>query len=546
MYCLATGKMTDIEIPYKEARTKRYRFFEILPGTLSWSLLALPIVLSLINATAAAFFIIAYLLIYFSRAIGVSIRALQGHKIVETHKKINWLQLLDEVEKKEIPKNAKRPQWHFDNVTRLHKIKHRLKPSELIHVAMIATYNESREVLEPTIQSVLASEYDINKVILMIAYEERGGPQTKKIVEDLIKEYGDKFYYATAVCHPADLPGELIGKGGNITYAARELKKYVEKKKIDPMRVVVTTLDADNRPDKKYFAALSYTYAMTPDPTHISYQPVSMYTNNIWDAPAPMRVIATGNTYWNTVLASRPHVLRNFSAHAQGLKSLIDTDFWSVRTIVEDGHQFWRTYFRYDGNHTVYPIYVPIYQDAVLAETYFKTLKAQFIQLRRWTWGASDVAYFAEKGFFSKNNVPKVDKWFKFGRLLEGHVTWASGPILLAFAAFVPVLFNPENYAANELPIVVSYIQRIALAGALVSIYICFKTLPPKPARYKRHRTLFMLLQWIYMPVTSLVYSASAALYSQTRLILGKYLEKFDVTVKAVVTEEDGKVSRKF
>lgn len=536
--------MVDIEIPYKEDRTKRYRFFEILPGAISWSMLALPIILSLVNATLAAFFVIAYLLIYFSRAVGVSIRALQGHKIVETHKKYNWQQFLEEVETEKIPINSKRPKWHIANIARRHETPHAFKPSELVHVAMIATYNESREVLEPTIQSVLASEYDMKKIILVIAYEGRDGAQSEKTSLDLIEEYGHHFMKAFAAKHPLT-PKEVRGKGGNITFAAHKLVKYIKSKKIDPLRVIVTTLDSDNRPDKKYFAALAYTYAMTPDPTHISYQPVSMYTNNIWDAPAPMRVIATGNTYWNTVLASRPHILRNFSAHAQSLKSLIDTDFWSVRTIVEDGHQFWRTYFRYDGKHTVYPIYVPIYQDAVLADTYIKTLKAQFIQLRRWTYGASDIAYFAEKGFFTKNKIPKLDKWFKFGRLLEGHVTWAVAPILLAFAAFVPVLFNPENYAANELPIVVSQIQRIALAGALVSIYICFKTLPPKPTRYKRHRTLFMLFQWVYMPVTSLVYSASAALYSQTRLMFGKYLDKFDVTVKAVVTEEDGKVSRR-
>ncbi len=537
--------MKNIEIPYNKDRGKRYRFFEILPGALSWSILALPLVLSLVNTTLAAFFILTYLLIYFSRAIGVSVRAMQGYNLVSKYKKLDWLQLLDEVEKKEIPTTArKRPKWHYTNIERLHKVQHAVKPSDLLHVAMIATYNETREVLEPTIQSVMNSEYDMKKVILMIAYEERGGPHTKKIVEDLIKEYGKHFYYAKAVCHPADIPGELIGKGGNITYAARELQEYVAKKKIDPINVVVTTLDADNRPDKKYFAALSYVYAMTPDPTYVSYQPVSMYTNNIWDAPAPMRVIAVGNTYWNTVLTSRPHILRNFSAHAQGLKALIDTDFWSVRTIVEDGHQFWRTYFRYDGKHRVFPVYVPIYQDAVLAETYVKTLKAQFVQLRRWTWGASDVAYFVDKGFFNKNKVPKLDKWFKLGRLLEGHVTWATGPILLALAAFIPVLFNPENYAANELPIVVSYIQRIALTGVLVAIYICFRTLPPKPARYKRRRTLFMLLQWVYMPFTSLAYNSTAALYSQTRLMFGKYLDKFDVTVKAVVTDEGDRISR--
>jgi hypothetical protein len=65
-----------------------------------------------------------------------------------------------------------------------------------------------------------------------------------------------------------------------------------------------------------------------------------MFTNNIWDAPAPMRVIATGNSYWMLIQGLRQHMLRNFSAHAQPLASLIETDFWSRRTIVEDGHQF--------------------------------------------------------------------------------------------------------------------------------------------------------------------------------------------------------------
>ena len=39
---------------------------------------------------------------------------------------------------------------------------------------------------------------------------------------------------------------------------------------------------------------------------------------------------------------------------------------------------------------------MPIYQDAVLSSTYVKTLKAQFIQLRRWAYGASDVPYVAK------------------------------------------------------------------------------------------------------------------------------------------------------
>ena len=52
-----------------------------------------------------------------------------------------------------------------------------------------------------------------------------------------------------------------------------------------------------------------------------------MYTNNIWDAPTLMRVIATSNNLFYIVQTQRPHLQRNFSAHAQSLQSLLDMDF---------------------------------------------------------------------------------------------------------------------------------------------------------------------------------------------------------------------------
>src|SRR5690606_23472144 len=191
-----------------------------------------------------------------------------------------------------------------------------------------------------------------------------------------VKKYGSKFKHAMSVKHPLN-PNEVRGKGGNITYAARELERYIKQQGIDPSKVMVTTLDSDNRPHKSYFTAVSYLFAATPEPKKASYQPVPMFTNNIWDAPAPMRVIATGNSFWNLVLSLRPHMLRNFSSHSQPMDALIATDYWSTRTIVEDGHQFWRSYFRFDGDYEVYPVYLPIYQDAVLAKTLKKTLRVQ-------------------------------------------------------------------------------------------------------------------------------------------------------------------------
>ena len=536
--------MTDIEIPFEQDRKGYYRFFEILPGALSWLMLCMPVILSFvsftiggIDVTLAVPFILGYLIIYFTRSVAVDIRAVAGYRTMKRHMRLDWPALNEDLNAGMVTKaDIERPQWHLTNLQRLHRRKYVVHPKDLIHAVIIATVNESREVLEPTIQSVMDADYDTSSMILVIAYEGRAGKTAEDRVHELVSLYGHHFMHAMAVKHPPDIPGEVIGKGGNVTYAGRELQRYLEREVIDPVKVVVTTLDADNRPDRRYFASLSYLFCVVPDPLRASFQPLPMFTNNIWDAPAPMRVIATGNNFFYIVLTQRPHLERNFSAHAQSMQALIEMDFWSVRTIVEDGHHFWRSYFRYDGDYRVYPLSIPIYQDAVLAKGYMKTLKAQFIQLRRWTYGASDIAYIANQGFHKPNKARKLDVLAKLLRTLEGHVNWAVAAPIITFAAFIPAFIHPQSYAANELPLIVSRIQRIGLVGLLASLFVSMRTLPPRPSRYRRHKSIFMWIQWIYLPITTICYGSTAAFYSQTRLMFKKYISKFDVTEKAVVT----------
>jgi len=525
--------MRSIEIPQPDERDWRYRALEILPGALTYTILALPIILSLINAKAAAYFVITFLLIWFVRALAIAVRSIQGWNRMAQYKNLPWTSLNNDLEIL-TPRVKNAPKWHARNLARVERNigTRRLKPSEVYHAVIIAIWNEL-EVIESTVQAVQASNYDPQKIILFIAYEERGGAEVKNFVESLVKKYGQNFYHAESVMHPWPMVGEVIGKGGNVTYAARRLKIFLQESKIGPEKVLVTTLDCDNRPDKNYLAALTYTFCSTEEPRYASYQPITMYTNNIWDAPAPMRVVATANSFWTIMLTLRPHMLRNFSAHAQPMSALIDTDFWSVRTIVEDGHQYWRTFFRFDGRHEVYPIYLPIYQDAVLTESYKKTLRAQFKQVQRWAWGCSDIAYVFYNGFLKKNTIPKPRMIAKFARLLESHLSWSTTPIILAVAAYPALYLNPQSIIASNLPHLVSWIQRILVSGILVSLFLSIRSLPPKPERYNRRRTVWMVLQWVYLPFTTLIYSSFAAINSQTRLMFGWYLG-WVITEKAV------------
>lgn len=534
-----------IEIPVGK-RTARYRFFEIFPALVSLGIIALLFCFSAISPIAGSIFLLIIVVGSVVKAIGTMFRTVQGYKMVNASCAINWRKRMVDLENPQesyerlahTKSKAYDHQQHLKNLLNMAASEdgNYPNPQDIYHAIIITMYNETLDVLEPTIESVLASTFPKEKMIVTIAYEERGGEAGEKVAKALQKKYGKKFGYFLLSKHPDGLPNEVIGKGGNITWAGKNLQKFVDEKGIKYSDVIVTTLDSDNRPHKVYFDQVAYEYIVHEERLHMAFQPVSLFTNNIWDAPAVTRVVACTNSFWNLVCTMRPLDLRNFASHSQPLEALVGMNFWSVRTIVEDGHQYWRSLFYFDGDYEVYPIRAPIGQDAVLNDTLLKTLKAQWIQLRRWDYGASDVAYVADYMFSKKNKMHWDDLLPKFIRLLDGHVTLAATAPIVLFGGWVPLIFNIESLdlLAHHLPSVVSYIQTFAMLLMVVSIILSMKLLPPKPARYKKTKHVLMVLQWIISPVIAIVYTSFCALYSQIRLMLGLYMEKFDVTEKVV------------
>lgn len=542
--------LIDLEIPL-ENKSRFYRFFEMLPAILSYGAFLLLILLSLVSPLLAAIYLLIILVGVLVRAVRVAFHVIMGHRRLSMAQKVDWASRLADLEEPEASydKHSGSKSKMFGVQTHLENLRLMIadpdaypKPSQLQNIVIIAAYNEAYEVIEPTVKSVASTTYDNDKLIVALAYEERGGEAMEEVAKRLQEKFKGTFKEFMIIKHPRDLPDEIVGKGPNISYAGERLKEWCDEKGIEYKNVIMTTLDSDNRPHRSYFDYVTYEYIVNTDRKHLAYQPIALFTNNIWDVPAPMRVVATGNTFWNIISSMRPYAMRNFASHSQSMDALVEMDFWTRRSIVEDGHHFWRSYFYFNGNYSVHPVYIPVYQDAVLDETYLKTFKAQFIQLRRWMYGASDIPFIAERIFTSKRTVPFWPAFVWFVRALDGYVTAASMSILVAVGGWVPLLLNPNAYTdmvAHQLPDVVSTIQTIALFGLVIMVFMSFKLLPPRPERYKRRRTVLMVTQWVIMPLTAICFLSFAALNSQARLFFKRYLVKFDVTAKETVESRE-------
>jgi hypothetical protein len=86
-----------------------------------------------------------------------------------------------------------------------------------------------------------------------------------------------------------------------------------------------------------------------------------------------------------------------------------------------------------------------------------------------------------------------------------------------------------QTVLGNNLAYVLSNIFTYAMAGIFVSMIISLLMLPkpPKGAWYR----ISSIIQWIFVPISTIFFGSIPAIDSQTRLMLGKYMD-FNVTEK--------------
>lgn len=483
-----------------------YRMFEILPGFLSVATLTIFVILSFTRPVWAAYLTIVFAAYWLFKTVFLSMHLRYNFRRLRHNMQEDWLKRLEG-----------HPHEH------------------VVHMVMLPFYDESFEVLDESVRALAEGTWDPKRIIVVLAAEARA-PQGAETGSRIREKWGSVFRAVLLTVHPSDLPSDIPGKGSNLSYAAEEARvRILDAEHIPYENVIVSAFDSDTVVYPQYFACLTYHVVTTPDLMRASFQPVPLYNNNIWDAPMLSRVMAYSSSFWQMIQQERPEKLATFSSHAVPFPALYGADYWQRNVVSEDSRIFWNLFARYDGEYRVIPIAYPVSMDANAAPTVRETVKNIYKQHRRWTYGAENIPYII---FACLNNpkIPFTKKLRAIATQIEGFWSLVTHPLVLFSVGWLPLLVGGSAFhttvLSHNLPLIARGFLTAAMAGLIVSAVMCMYLIPERPARASRFRRVSMVLQWVMVPLTMVVFSSIPGLESQLRLMFGRYLG-FWVTPKA-------------
>lgn len=480
---------------------QRYRIYEILPGLSIWLTLILCIVFSFARPMWMIYFIILFDIYWVLKVINFAFYLILSWSRFRTVKKNNWED----------------------------KMKHGLTNyQDKHHIVFLTVYNETWEVVKGAIQSICEAAYDRDKFVVVVAGEEKNKEHCEMIYAKTKEKFHDCFGDIIFTLHPKNLPEEIPGKGSNLHYAEKQVKKYVDQRDWHYENVIVTVFDIDTVCHIQYFSYLTYLYCTHPNPTRSSFQPIALYNNNMWDSPAFLRIMAFGTTFWMMTSLARQDALVTFSSHSMSFQAVVDAGYHEKRIVSEDSRIFYQCLLAYNGNYEVTPMYIPVSMDTVRDEKWWQSMKNLYRQQRRWAWGVEHVPYllweFREKG--------RLIPWWKKVKWVfiewEGKWSWALVALLITILGRLPLWIASESVRQSALffnaPHLLEILMISAMTGMLLSAVLSIPLLPKKPESHPKHQYIIMFLQWALLPITLIFMSAIPAIDAVTHMMFGKYL----------------------
>ena len=513
------------------------RFFETVPALLAWLTLMLMFLLSRFLPVWISIFIILFDIYWLLKTVFLSFHLRATFTEMKKNMGIDWLARLEKLQvasrKSKVEGMEQEKTFNFELST-LHS---GFDWRDIRHLIILPMYNEPYEVVRESFARLAAAHYPKDKMIVVLALEERAGAAARETGKRIEAEFKDAFGRFLATAHPADLPGEIPGKGSNESWAGAQVKAEI----IDPMkipydRILVSVFDIDTQILPEYFGRLTCVFLAARDPLRAIYQPVPLFTNNVYESGAFSRVVSFSCTFWQMMQQSRPERLTSFSSQSIPFQTLAEIGFWQKDIVSEDSRIFWQGFFRYHGDFRTEPLFFPVAMDAPTAPTFWGTMKNIYKQQRRWAWGSENVPYLLE-GFQKDKAIPKKKRWYWTFSAIEGYHSWATNALMIFALGWLPLFLGGTRYnetlLSYNLPHITRFIILLSMVGVASSAILSILLLPPRKERLRIGDYGIYILQWLLMPFTLTVFGAIPGIEAQTRLALGgKWRLGFWVTPK--------------
>ncbi len=507
----------------------RYRLLEMLPGSLVWATFALMLLLSWQLPLFVAVFIIFYDIFWLLRTVYLFILLHVTFRKMRHYMRVDWSAKLQGLNESNTPAAYGRT-W-----------------DSLYHLVIFPMYREPYSLVRESLLSLRRVHHPKDKMIVLLATEEAGGEESLATAALIREEFQNDFFKFVVTRHPRGLAGEIPGKGSNETWAAKQVKQEI----IDPMgipydRILVSVFDVDSQIFPDYFSVLAYTFLTAKRPDRSSYQPIPLFNNNIYDAPALTRIVALSTTFWNMMQQCRPENLVTFSSHSMPWQALTEIGFWDTNVVSEDSRIFWQCYVHYRGDWRTEPLFYPVSMDANVAPTFWQTMRNMYRQQRRHAWGSENIAYIISN-FRKYPEIPR--KFYWSFTTIEAFHSWATSSIMIFLLGWLPIWLGGDFHTtvlSHNLPRITSYIMLVSNIAIPSLAILGIMLLPPKPVWFRARHYLLYLLEWALMPITLIFYSSLPAIDAETRLMLGgKWRLGFWVTPKIRRNPEEGRGSGK-
>lgn len=483
---------------------KTKRALEIAIGFASWSIILSPVWGSLLIPAFLAYFILFFDIYWFYKSYSLVINAYRASQKIKKAEKENW------VKKAEV----------LPNFDKMH------------HVLIMTSYKESIEKMRTTLENLTHQSLSPKKLFVVLAMEERE-KEAKEKAAVLIKEFKPFFGDFFATYH-IDKPGEIKGKSSNEAFAGKAAHEILYKNgKLDIEYATISSVDVDSIFHKEFFAYLSYKFLIDPSRYNKFWQTATVFYNNIWKVPAPIRIISFFGSLWRISLLVQGDRLITQSTYSLSFKMLRDIGFWDADVIPEDYRIFFKAFFKLKGQVWVEPIFLKTSMDAAFSHGYINSLKNKYHQERRWSWGVSDDPLFI-KWWFTVPNVPFIRKTVMVYHVVLDHFLWPVNWFIITVAANVMPFINPafsRTSLGYTLPSLAGFILTACIAAIFAMMFLDYKN-RPENVQLPLRRKIFFPLEFILMPIVGFFLSALPALISHTQLMLGKRME-YKVTEKA-------------